>query len=150
MLFADDISRQRGNLSERTRHFALLRHLVCLRRLVRSKVSITFFFIATVSITFFFIATRLIVFIVIYTQRHWKPVIYIMFHFSGDPRSVSQNASCHKEQQYIWFMGGVLNGYWDINYMNCRGWGVPPGDPWSVPHEIWISKIDAFLMALSI
>ena len=31
-----------------------------------------------------------------------------------DPRSVSLDASYHKEQEYIWFMGGDLNGLCDI------------------------------------
>ena len=30
---------------------------------------------------------------------------------SGDPRSVSLDALYHKEQEYIWFMGGDLNGF---------------------------------------
>ena len=29
----------------------------------------------------------------------------------GDPWLVSLNASYHKEQQYIWFRGWVLNGF---------------------------------------
>ena len=29
----------------------------------------------------------------------------------GDPLLVSLNASYHKEQQYMWFRGGVLNGF---------------------------------------
>ena len=28
-----------------------------------------------------------------------------------DPRSGSLNASYHKEQEYIWLMGGDLNGF---------------------------------------
>ena len=32
----------------------------------------------------------------------------------GDPRSMSLDASYHKEQDYIWFMGGDLNGLCDI------------------------------------
>ena len=31
-----------------------------------------------------------------------------------DSQSVSMNVSYHKEQQYIWFRGGVLKGFWDI------------------------------------
>ena len=31
-----------------------------------------------------------------------------------DPWSVSLNAPHHKEQEYIWFMGGDLNGFQDI------------------------------------
>ena len=32
----------------------------------------------------------------------------------GDPRSVSQDAFYHKEQEYIWLMGGNLNGFCGI------------------------------------
>ena len=32
----------------------------------------------------------------------------------GDPRSMSLGASYHKEQEYIWFMGGDLNGFCGI------------------------------------
>ena len=31
-----------------------------------------------------------------------------------DPWSMSLNAPHHKEQEYIWFMGGDLNGFQDI------------------------------------
>ena len=33
-----------------------------------------------------------------------------------DPRSMSLNAPHHKEQDYIWFMGGDLNGVRDIKH----------------------------------
>ena len=36
--------------------------------------------------------------------------------------SMSMNASYHKEQQYIWFMGGHLNGFSDIMPFT-KGWG---------------------------
>ena len=37
----------------------------------------------------------------------------------GDPRSMSLNVYDHKEQQYIWFRGGDLNGFLDIKpYIN--------------------------------
>ena len=32
----------------------------------------------------------------------------------GVPRSMSLNAPYLKEQEYIWFMGGDLNGFQDI------------------------------------
>ena len=31
----------------------------------------------------------------------------------GVPRSMLLNALYHKEQEYIWFMGGDLNGFQD-------------------------------------
>ena len=34
----------------------------------------------------------------------------------GDPWSMSLNAPYHKEQEYIWFMGGDLNGFQDIKH----------------------------------
>ena len=34
----------------------------------------------------------------------------------GVPRSMSLNAPYHKEQEYIWFMGGDLNGFQDITH----------------------------------
>ena len=47
--------------------------------------------------------------------------------------SMSLNAAYQKEQQYIWFMGGDLNGFRDItHFMKCRGWGIPPGDPFGI------------------
>ena len=54
-----------------------------------------------------------------------------MGHAPGGTRgSMSLNAACHKEQQYIWFMGEDLNSFWDItHFMKWRGWGIPPGDP---------------------
>ena len=33
-----------------------------------------------------------------------------------DPWSMSFNAPHHKEQEYIWFMGGDLNGFRDIKH----------------------------------
>ena len=33
-----------------------------------------------------------------------------------DPWSMSLNASHHKEQEYIWFIGGDLNGFQDIKH----------------------------------
>ena len=33
-----------------------------------------------------------------------------------DPCSMSLNAPRHKEQEYIWFMDGVLNGFQDIKH----------------------------------
>ena len=43
-----------------------------------------------------------------------------------DPWSMSLNAPHHKEQEYIWFMGGDLNGFRDIKHFVKRGWGMPP------------------------
>ena len=41
----------------------------------------------------------------------------------GTRGSMSLNAACHKEQQYIWFMGGDLNSFRDItHFMKRRGW----------------------------
>ena len=38
----------------------------------------------------------------------------------------------YKEQEYIWFIGGELNSFWDIRpFMKWSGWGMPPGDPQS-------------------
>ena len=51
----------------------------------------------------------------------------------GTQGSMSLNAAYHKEQQYIWFMGGDLNGFRDItHFMKWRGWGMPPGDPFGI------------------
>ena len=48
----------------------------------------------------------------------------------GVPRSMSLNAPYLKEQEYVWFMDGDLNGFQDImHFMKWRGWGMPPGDP---------------------
>ena len=47
----------------------------------------------------------------------------------GVPRSMSLNAPYFKEQEYIWFMGGNLNGFQDImHFMKLREWGMPLGD----------------------
>ena len=55
----------------------------------------------------------------------------------GTHGSRSLNAAYHKEQQYIWFMGGDLNGFRDTFY-EMKGWGHN-WDPWSVslnaPHH---------------
>ena len=32
----------------------------------------------------------------------------------GDPRSVSLDASYHREQEYVWLIGEDLNGFCDI------------------------------------
>ena len=56
-----------------------------------------------------------------------------MGHTPWGPKSVSLNASYHKEQQYIWFRGGVPNGFPDIKiYMDWSEWGIPLGYPISV------------------
>ena len=34
--------------------------------------------------------------------------------YPGDPRSMSLNAANYKEQEYIWFRGGILNGLYVI------------------------------------
>ena len=62
----------------------------------------------------------------------------------GTPVS-ALNASYHKEKQYRWFRGVVLNGFQDIKpYMNWRGWGIPRGDPgqchWSCNFETRIPR----------
>ena len=47
----------------------------------------------------------------------------------GVPRSMSLSEP-YLRQEYIWFMGGDLNGFQDImHFMKWRGWGMPPGDP---------------------
>ena len=50
-----------------------------------------------------------------------------------DPWSKSLNAPHHKEQQYIWFMGGDLNSFRYIkhfvHFYEKSGWGMPPEDP---------------------
>ena len=59
------------------------------------------------------------------------------------PWSMSLNAPHHKEQEYIWFMGGDLNSFQDIMHFMKRGGGPaprgPPWYPWSmslnVPHH---------------
>ena len=35
----------------------------------------------------------------------------------GDPGIHVTNAAYHKEQQYIWFMGGDLNSFRDITHL---------------------------------
>ena len=45
----------------------------------------------------------------------------------GTRGSMSLNAACHKEQQYIWFMCGNLNSFRDITFYEMKGWGMPPG-----------------------
>ena len=41
---------------------------------------------------------------------------------SGVPRFMSLNAPYHKEQEYIWFMGGDLNGFSEIlSILPCMG-----------------------------
>ena len=46
----------------------------------------------------------------------------------GVPRSMSLNAPHHKEQEYIWFIGGDLNGFQDIMHFMKRADGAcPPG-----------------------
>ena len=43
---------------------------------------------------------------------------------------MSLNAPHHKEQEYIWFMGGDLNGFHDImQFYEKSRWGMSPGDP---------------------
>ena len=45
-----------------------------------------------------------------------------------DPGSMSLNAPHHKEQ-YIWFMGGDLNGFQDIMHFMKWGGARPRGTP---------------------
>ena len=54
-----------------------------------------------------------------------------------DPWSMSLNAPHHKEQEYVWFMGGDLNGFQDIkNFVKWRGVGhAPRGHP-GVPRSM--------------
>ena len=48
----------------------------------------------------------------------------------GDSQSVSLYASCHNEQQYLWFRDGFLISSYDIKpYGNWREYGIPQGDP---------------------
>ena len=58
----------------------------------------------------------------------WKELVG---HAAGGTRgSMSLNAACHKEQQYIWFMGADQNSFRDItHFMKWRGWGIPRGTP---------------------
>ena len=44
-----------------------------------------------------------------------------------DPLSVSLDASYHKKQEYIWFMGGDLNGF--LYKAFCEVVGHAPGRP---------------------
>ena len=44
----------------------------------------------------------------------------------GTRGSMSLNAACHKEQQYIWFLGGDLNSFRDITHF-MKGVGHAPG-----------------------
>ena len=47
-----------------------------------------------------------------------------------DTWSMSLNAPHLKEQEYMWFMGGDLNGFQDIMHFIRRAGGVcPRGDP---------------------
>ena len=44
----------------------------------------------------------------------WRPAwLYDMGHL-GIPRFMSLNAPYLKEQEYVWFLGGDLNGFQDI------------------------------------
>ena len=45
---------------------------------------------------------------------------------SWDPWFMSLNAPHHKEQEYIWFMGGDLNGFQDIMHFMKRAGGACP------------------------
>ena len=58
----------------------------------------------------------------------------------GSGGSMSLNAACHKEQQYIWFMGGNLNSFRDItHFIKWREWGMPPGGPLWDPWSMWLN-----------
>ena len=47
-----------------------------------------------------------------------------------DPWSMLLNAPHHKEQEYIWFMGGDLNGFQDImQFMKRAVRACPRGTP---------------------
>ena len=46
------------------------------------------------------------------------------------PWSMSLNAPHHKEQEYIWFMGGDLNGFQDIMHFMKRLGGACPRGTW--------------------
>ena len=46
-----------------------------------------------------------------------------------DPWSMSLNAPHRKEQEYIWFMGGDLNGFRDIKHFVKSGGHAPGGHP---------------------
>ena len=52
----------------------------------------------------------------------------------GVPRSMSLYAHYHKEQEYIWFMGGDLNGFSRFYAFNeMKGVGHAPRDPPTPP-----------------
>ena len=54
-------------------------------------------------------------------------------HAPWGPRDPCHNMAYHKEQQYIWFIGGDLNSFRDItHFMKWRGWDMPPGDPFGI------------------
>ena len=61
--------------------------------------------------------------------RDIKPCeLKMVMHTTGDPWSVSLNESHQKEQIYIWFRGGDLNGFWDLAlYELDRGGAYPRG-----------------------
>ena len=40
---------------------------------------------------------------------------------------MSLKAPHHKEQEYIWFMGGDLNGFQDMHFMKRAGGAYPGG-----------------------
>ena len=52
----------------------------------------------------------------------WFPRYYAFYERNGwgmplgDPEIHALNAAYHKEQQYIWFMGGDLNSFRDITH----------------------------------
>ena len=46
-----------------------------------------------------------------------------------DPWSMLLNAPHHKEQEYIWFMGGDLKGLHDIMHLWKERVGYAPGGP---------------------
>ena len=44
------------------------------------------------------------------------------------------NGSCYKKHEYIWFMGGNLNGFQDIKcFMKRTRWGMPRGAHGDIP-----------------
>ena len=55
-----------------------------------------------------------------------KGVGYALRGPQVDLMSVSLDASYHKEQKYIWFKGGDLNGFWDISILWSEGGGASP------------------------
>ena len=44
----------------------------------------------------------------------------------GGPVYPSLNAACHKEQQYVWFIGGYQNSFQDIMHFMKRASGACP------------------------